>query len=322
MRCGFDPESPDDGSVDSDGDGVDNLTEYLRGTDPWSAPEPSGRLSNISTRGNVRQGDEVLIGGLVIGGVVDKRVYIRARGPSLEGLVSGSLGDPTIDLFGEDGLIEQNDDWETHARMAEMPAELLPASDKEAAMLVDLAPGDYTAHVSGVNGPEGVGIVEIFEVADTGEAKLLNISTRGYVGEDDGVLIGGVVISGNKSKRLTFRGRGPSMAGAVRKELADKLLADPLLQLFDASGNLIAQNNNWQDESEGDRPPCHLRPEDPFEAALTLTLKPGDYTVIVRGLKADGTEGETGIGIVEVFDVAGTTGYDWPSELCLARGGG
>lgn len=255
------------------------------------------RLQNISTRGRIQTGDEILIGGVIIGGTENKDILIRARGPSLAEFVPGTIADPTIDLFSSTGLLQQNDDWQQHTRTDEMPVALRPTQQRESAILITVAPGAYTAIVRGINETEGIGIVEIFEILETGDTRLLNISTRGFVGTGDNVLIGGVIVSGSDSQTLTFRARGPSMAAAV-PNLQGRVVVDPYLQLFDATGTLIDENNNWQDHETASNLRSDLVPSDPFEAALTKTLAPGAYTVIVRGIDSG-----TGIGIVEAFEV-------------------
>ena len=83
----------------------------------------------------------------------------------------------------------------------------------------------------GVGDTTGIGIFEAFEVDEAGDARLINISTRGYVGVGNDVLIGGLIISGDTDKTVTIRARGPSMAD-VDPNLAGALLEDPYVQLF------------------------------------------------------------------------------------------
>ncbi|MFT4821603.1 MAG: hypothetical protein ACI9PN_002470, partial [Candidatus Azotimanducaceae bacterium] len=130
--------------------------------------------------------------------------------------------------------------------------------------------------------------------ADTGVTRLINIATRGFVGTGDDVLIGGVIIGGTETKTLTFRALGPSMealgvAGAI---------ADPVLELLDVNGVLIATNDNWQDDVNVSQLRADLQPTDTREAVLTRTLTPGNYTAIVRGVNST-----VGVGIIEVFDL-------------------
>jgi len=155
------------------------------------------KLSNISTRGVVQTGDNVQIGGFIIGGTEPKTVLIRARGPVLADFgVPGELADPVLQLFSGQTVIAENDNWETTLPLCQNSglncggaAEItatgldpcvgnLTGCARESAILVTLDPGPYTAIVSGLGGATGVGLVEVFEVG-TSTSRLTNISTRG-----------------------------------------------------------------------------------------------------------------------------------------------
>ncbi len=127
---------------------------------------PTTRLANLSTRGRIGTGDEVLIGGLIVQGNGGKKVIIRALGPSLAGLISGTLVDPTLEIYNSSGqLIASNDNWNTSARVNEIVASTLaPSNALESAVVTTLAPGNYTAMVRGVNGGTGVGLVEVYDL--------------------------------------------------------------------------------------------------------------------------------------------------------------
>lgn len=122
------------------------------------------RLINLSTRGPVLTGDNVMIGGFIIGGSTAKTVLIRAVGPNLANYgVPDVLANPKLDLYAGQTVIASNDDWGTAANAAAIAATgLAPVSPRESAILMTLPPGAYTAIVSGVGGGTGVGIVEVF----------------------------------------------------------------------------------------------------------------------------------------------------------------
>ena len=106
-----------------------------------------GRAGNISTRGQVLGGDDILIGGFIIGGTRTKTVIARALGPSLGGSgVANPLADPTLDLRDSNGqLVQSNDDWQQGPDAAAISADgLAPTNPKESALLATLAPGAYT----------------------------------------------------------------------------------------------------------------------------------------------------------------------------------
>lgn len=124
-----------------------------------------------------------------------------------------------------------------------------------------------------------------------------NISTRANVGTGDNVLIGGIIITGNDTKQVVLRGIGPSLGVSGVPDL----LADPKLELYDASGALIATNDNWMDLSSDDQTVLtdnNLAPTDDAESALVENLAPGAYTAIVRGV-----EDTTGVALVEAYDL-------------------
>jgi hypothetical protein len=122
-------------------------------------------FANISTRGRVKSGENVMIGGFIIGGDSSTRIVVRGIGPSLGALgVAGTLADPVLALHSSNGtLIQLNDNWRTNEQAIRATG-LPPADDREAAILHTLAPGNYTAILSGNNGLTGVGLIEIYNL--------------------------------------------------------------------------------------------------------------------------------------------------------------
>ncbi|MBK7661803.1 MAG: hypothetical protein IPJ28_23000 [Betaproteobacteria bacterium] len=256
------------------------------------------RLANISTRMQVLSGNDVLIGGFIIGGAVPKTVVVRARGPSLIPFgIPNALVNPRMDLFSGQDIIATNDNWQTQTIPADVAAiqasGFAPTNDLESAIRTTLAPGAYTAVVTGVGNGSGVGIVEVFEV-DLPEIPLINISTRGQVLTANDVMIGGFIIQGDAPQTVIIRARGPSL---VPFGIPNALL-DPVLQLFDGP-TPIATNDDWQLQAT----PADLAriqgsgfaPSDTREAVISITLPPGAYTAIVTG-----KNGTTGGGIMGV----------------------
>jgi len=119
------------------------------------------RLANISTRGLVQTGDDVLIGGLIVLGQNSMRVIVRAIGPSLP--VGGALANPTLELHdGNGALIVANDNWRDEQESEIIATGIPPTNDLESAIVRNLDPGNYTAIVRGVNGTTGVALVEAY----------------------------------------------------------------------------------------------------------------------------------------------------------------
>jgi hypothetical protein len=142
----------------------------------------SADLLNLSSRGVVGIGDDVMIVGFVIGGTTSLPVLLRGRGPSLSGApfsVAGTLGNPSLQLFSDQSLIASNDDWRTN-QLQEILATGLdpcrpnpgqssapPSCALEAAILITLPPGAYTAILRGVGGGRGVGLLEVLELSSS-----------------------------------------------------------------------------------------------------------------------------------------------------------
>jgi hypothetical protein len=126
----------------------------------------SSKIVNISTRGNAGIGDNVMIGGFIVGGDQSIDVIVRALGPTLTDFgVAGALADPTLELYDGNGtIIGQNDDWKSAQQAAIQNSGYAPPKDAEAAILAKLQPGNYTAIVRGKNNTTGVALVEVYNL--------------------------------------------------------------------------------------------------------------------------------------------------------------
>lgn len=119
------------------------------------------KLANISTRGLVQTGDNVLIGGLIVLGGSPLRIIVRAIGPSVS--ISGKLADPTLELRdGNGALIRSNDNWRTDQEAEIIATGVPPTNNLESAIVENVAPGNYTAIVRGVSNTTGVALVEAY----------------------------------------------------------------------------------------------------------------------------------------------------------------
>jgi len=119
------------------------------------------KLANISTRGFVEPGNNVLIGGMIVLGQSPLRVIVRAIGPSLP--LTGSLSDPTLELYdGAGTLLAANDNWRSDQEAEIIATGLPPSNNMESAIVRNLAPGNYTAIVRGVDDATGVALVEVY----------------------------------------------------------------------------------------------------------------------------------------------------------------
>jgi arylsulfate sulfotransferase len=261
-------------------------------------PTVARQALNLSTRGLVSVGDNVLIGGFIVTGPGPKSVVLRALGPSLSGFgLSGVLADPVLKVYNSSGtLIASNDDWHADIGAAYITQNgLAPANPSESATLQTLAPGAYTVIVTGKDPTPGIGLVELYDVSPLSNSKLVNISARGDVGTGDNVLISGFIVGEVESATVVVRALGPSLASFG----VSGVLSDPTLTIYDANGTAIASNNNWQDNINAiDIQKNALAPQDPRESAIVLRLPAGSYTAIVRG-----ANGGTGVGLTEVYNL-------------------
>ena len=251
-----------------------------------------GTLGNISTRLRVETGNNVLIGGFIVTGTQQKRVILRAIGPSLP--VVGALTNPLLELRDSSGgLIRSNDNWRSDQETEIIATGIPPANDLESAIVAMLPANSsaYTATVRGVDNGTGVGLVEVYDLDRTVDSKLANISTRGFVQTEENVLIGGLIVLGQNPLRVIVRAIGPSLP-------VPGALANPTLELHDGNGALIASNDDWRSDQEAEIIGTGIPPSNDLESAIVRNLAPGNYTAIVRGVN-----NATGIALVEAYDL-------------------
>ena len=253
-------------------------------------------LTALSARGQIGTGFDVMIGGFVIDGATNKTVVISGLGPSLIPYgISTALDDPTLLLLRDQVIIASNDNWGDAANAAAIASSgFAPSDPREAAILTTLAPGPYTVIIAGSGGRTGIGLVDIFEV-DHPEVPIVNMSTRGKVGDGFNVMIGGFVIPGPDTQTLVVRAIGPSLANYG----VDGALQNPMLTLVRMSDNtVVASNDNWGDSANAAQIQTKgFAPSDSLESAILITLPPGAYTAIVTG------NGGAGVALVEVYGV-------------------
>src|SRR5205823_13924554 len=156
---------------------------------------------------------------------------------------------------------------------------LAPPNDLESGILQILQPGNYTAILSGKNGTTGVGLVELYDISGGTSAELTNVSTRGFVGTGDNVLIAGFIASGgNGSTQIVVRGLGPTLA-APPFSIAGAL-ADPVVTLVDQNGTVVKTNDNWKNTQQTAIQATGLAPPNDLESAMVVTVNAGRYTAI------------------------------------------
>lgn len=275
------------------------------------AAEYNERLSNISTRAQVGGGSNVAIVGFVIGPGTSKNILIRAVGPTLSQFgVSGQISDPQIEVYDNTGRrILSNDNWgttvspaspATSSTFTSTGAFTLPSGTRDAALVGTLAPGSYSAQVSGVGTSTGIALVEVYDLSGTG--RLINLSTRAQVGTGSGILISGLAIaSGTGARKILVRAAGPSLTPFG----VTGVISDPAIAVLDTNAAQIASNDNW-DSTNGAAMTAAFTQAGAFpfasgskDAALVVDLQPGaNYTIQVSGVA-----GVTGAALIEVYDL-------------------
>jgi hypothetical protein len=283
----------------------------------------AAQLINLSTRGLVGTGDAALIPGFVSAGSRGKPVLLRVVGPTLELFQLDPvslLADPRLGVRPLGGAeLAANDDWGSQpdaaavaAAMAAVGAFALPPGSRDAALLFDVAPGAaLTMVTTGAGSGTGLALAEVYARDEADDARLVNLSTRGFVSTGDGVLIPGFYLSAGGTRRLLIRAVGPSLA-RVAPGLGP-LLADPMLIVRRApSGTEVARNDDWgvgQDAGAIVAAAVQVQAfallEGSHDAALILTIGPSVAGTDDRGYTVDvrGAGGGTGIALAEIYEM-------------------
>lgn len=249
----------------------------------------AGDLGNLSTRGSVGTGDDVLIGGIIVTGNSSKRVILRAISPPMG---NDALQDPILDLHDSGGnILQSNDDWRYGPELEVEASTLAPTGDYDSAIIAILAPGNYTAIVRGYAHSAGIALVEAYDPDPASGSRLAEISTRGHVRTGDDILIGGFIVL-NGATRILLRAIGPELTAFG----ISNALLDTTLELRDGNGALIEANDDWKSDNQIAITATGAPPTDDRESAIVRTLVPGSYTALVRG-----KNNSTGIALVEIY---------------------
>jgi hypothetical protein len=302
------------------------VSEYRLQT---QASPSTGALINGATRATVGPGDRAVIAGFTIEGKEDKPMLVRAAGPSLTAFgVRDALPAPVLELYSGATLLARTQDWSKQVAVAPLiiaasvrsGAFLFPNQSADAALLMSLPPGAYTAVV---RSPDATGsvLVEAYE-AGPDSSRLVNLSTRAYADRVGHPLIAGFVVraGAGTTKRVLVRALGPSLARAPLS-LANAM-NDPVMEIRDARGTLVLRGDDWSTGADGgsgvtdDFKPLvrfyneqqiaatGLAPANRREPCLLADLPPGNYTVTVFPYEALPDEpAVAGVTLVEVFEL-------------------
>jgi hypothetical protein len=254
---------------------------------------------------------DVLIAGFHIAGTEPRPVVIRAVGPALLAVdpnFPNPLADPVLEIFdGSSRSVIRNDNWSDGgaagaltSAFAGVGAFPFPAGSRDAAVRLSLDPGDYTAVISGAGGTTGTALAEVYEETSTGGSRATNISSRALVRVGAEVMIAGFVIKGDRSARVLIRAAGPGLAAFG----VPGTLADPQL-LIHAGAAEVAINDNWSAGADAAAIRAAASAIGAFafadgsqDAALLLTLAPGNYSATVSGVS-----GAIGVALIEVYQL-------------------
>ena len=305
-------------------------------------PATGPKLINLSTRAMCQTGDNLLIPGFVISGAGTKPVLLRAVGPALADFnVNGVLPDPRLEVKQRVAnawvQIATNDNWDAAGPVTDLVAVSrrvgafdLPAGSRDAALLLNLPAGQYTALTSDTGGATGIALVELYDAAQTalpdgraqvgegnsggflgdeagGDAHIVNLSNRGFVGSGDAVMIAGFVLSGLEAQTLLVRAVGP----ALESFGVGDVLVDPVVTIYrhlpgdPPIEQAVLMNDNWSENPDAVRTALIADQVHAFpltagskDAAFVVTLPPGVYSAVARG-----NAGGTGVVLVEVYGV-------------------
>jgi hypothetical protein len=284
-----------------------------------TATSDLGRLVNLSCRADVGTGSNLIVAGFAVGGSGtsgSENLLIRASGPAIAAApfnVSGTLPDPQLELYnGANTLVSTNDGWGGSAEISATASQVgafawsVPTSH-DAAFLMPLAEGTYSAQVVGQAGDTGVSIVEVYDATPAGtytpaSPRLVNLSARVDVGTGANILVAGFAIGGSTSRTVLIRASGPAIAVAPFN--VGGTLPDPQLTLMNQNtGATIATNSAWGGDANISTIASSVGAfgwgnAASKDSALLITLPPGTY-----GAQVVGASGDTGVAIVEVYEV-------------------
>ncbi|MBE2216240.1 MAG: DUF1800 family protein [Opitutaceae bacterium] len=271
-----------------------------------TTPAP-GRLANISARAFTGNGNSVLIAGFVLSGTNSRTMLLRAVGPGLAPFgVANHVLDPELRLYRGSGYDLVNDTWgadtDLIAAYRRLGAFSLINNSKDAALLIPLYPGSYTAHALGRSGGTGEVLLELYDAArpEDDAPAIVNVSLRGEIGGANPLLIGGFYVTEGAPKRLLLRAIGPTLANFG----VPNAIGNPRMRLYSGS-EVILSNLDWAVDTDAAAIEQAASAAGAFrlqrtskDACLLATLPPGGYTVHI-----DDEDSGRGIVLFEVYDL-------------------
>ena len=268
------------------------------------APSAS-RFVNVSVRTKA-SAQNPLIAGFVVRGSTAKSVVVRGIGPTLSNYgVNGVLSDPTLALYRGKELAVSNDDWGSAStspqivdRSTRVGAFPLVNGSRDAVVVTSVQEGAYSAYLTGKGNEAGVSLIELYDADQSGGSRLVNVSTRSFVGVGEDVLVVGFVIAGEGPRQVLIRAVGPTLDGYG----VSGTLANPYLRLFKGE-TLLQQNDDWSGSDTlanafSKAGAFQMSSTTSKDAALLVTLQPGVYSAMVAGVN-----GGTGVALLELYEM-------------------
>ncbi|HVU33227.1 MAG TPA: glycoside hydrolase family 43 C-terminal domain-containing protein [Opitutaceae bacterium] len=283
----------------------------------------STAITNLSTRGIVSTGDNVLIAGFVIAGSGEKTLLIQVSGLTLRRFgITGEIGRPHMTLVQHtataDVTLAENSDWQLAgptlpALAAQVGAlTLTPSTDPahgDAGMVVKLQPGAYTVVVSPdaqSATTDGIGLIELYDATPNSSSRLVNLSTRGRIETGARQLIVGVTVTGTGHSRLLIRGVGPTLQSFG----VGDALTNPSQTLYQNVGGVqtvVATNDDWWNSAQADQIETVSHQVGAFalgpyaaDAVILTRLQPGQYSAIISP-----PNDQPGVALAEIYEANG-----------------
>lgn len=265
-------------------------------------------LVNLSVRAAGEDPETSHIAGFVVEGEGPRTMLIRAIGPGLEAFgVGGALASPRLEIWSGQSLVDAGGAWideanaaAIQAAAAQVGAFALDPEAGDAALLLTLLPGAYTALAFGQTDNSGQRLIEVYDVteSDSHASALTNSSDRGSISFEN-PMVGGFVVRGDRDRRILIRAVGPGLQAYNVSETA----ADPSIAIWQ-NGERVADNDNWDQGADALVVAEAARTAGAFDlaegsrdAALIFQAQPGAYTVHVSTPK--GSDG--GQALLEIY---------------------
>ena len=263
---------------------------------PGSTSVGPAILYNLASRATIA-GSGLTTSGFSVSGPGNKSVLIRASGPTLAAFgVTDGIARPRLRLLNAVGaVVLENAGWANNSEVAATAARLgafaYAAGSVDAAVVVSLAPGNYSVQVGDDAARGGSVLTEIYTAESVATATLINLAARAPVAVGR-PLIGGFVVTGEAGtvQRLLLRGVGPGLA----KFGLTGALGDPVIKVYNSAGALVASNDDWSGADLAALAPFALDAGSK-DAALIYSFSPGAYTLEVS------TTGTAGEALAEIY---------------------